>query len=179
MEAGKLVHVHCWGGVGRTGLVIGCWPAKHCGSGSKALERVAELWKTCPKSRRRRESPETEDQKNYVRNWRNRRRRDGCCRSWISPRATPPRRQSLSEQPSSLPRAWRTSGRSSRERATRSRPWPNPHGGLATDEGDIMKPDIERHRWTPSANGTACRYAPRLTSRRERARSALRKFRGS
>lgn len=28
-------------------------------------------------------------------------------------------------------------GRSSRKRATLSRPWPNPHGGLATDESDI------------------------------------------
>ena len=69
MEAGRLVYVHCWGGVGRTSLVVGCWPARHCGSGSKALEQVAELRKACPKSRRRRESPETEDQKNYVRNW--------------------------------------------------------------------------------------------------------------
>lgn len=71
MEAEKLVYVHCWGGVGRTGLVIGCWLARHCGSGSKALERVAELWKTCPKSQLYPESPETTEQKNYVRNWRN------------------------------------------------------------------------------------------------------------
>ena len=71
METGELVYVHCWGGGRRTGLVIGCWLARHCGSGSKALERVAELWKIRPNSRRCRESPETEDQKNYVRNWRN------------------------------------------------------------------------------------------------------------
>ena len=70
MDAGKLVYVHCWGGVGRTGLIIGCWLARHCGSGSEALERVAELWKTCPKSKRIPESPETAEQKDYVRNWR-------------------------------------------------------------------------------------------------------------
>ena len=69
-EAGKLVYVHCWGGVGRTGLIIGCWLARRCGSGSKALERLAELWKTCPKSRRKPESPETREQKDYVRSWR-------------------------------------------------------------------------------------------------------------
>ena len=70
MDAGKLVYVHCWGGVGRTGLIIGCWLARHCGSGSEALERIAELWETCPKSKWRPESPETQDQKDYVRNWR-------------------------------------------------------------------------------------------------------------
>jgi hypothetical protein len=25
LEAGRLVYVHCWGGKGRTGTVIGCW----------------------------------------------------------------------------------------------------------------------------------------------------------
>lgn len=25
LDAGKRVYVHCWGGIGRTGTVIGCW----------------------------------------------------------------------------------------------------------------------------------------------------------
>jgi hypothetical protein len=45
-----LVYVHCWGGVGRTGLIIGCWLARHCGDGSTALIRLREIWQQCGKS---------------------------------------------------------------------------------------------------------------------------------
>ena len=70
IEAGDVVYVHCWGGVGRTGLIVGCWLARHCGSGQQALDRLAELWRTCPKSARRPLTPETGEQIEYVRNWR-------------------------------------------------------------------------------------------------------------
>ncbi|MFZ5949388.1 MAG: fused DSP-PTPase phosphatase/NAD kinase-like protein [Candidatus Rifleibacteriota bacterium] len=29
MAAGKPVYVHCWGGLGRTGVVVGCWSRRH------------------------------------------------------------------------------------------------------------------------------------------------------
>ena len=29
LESGRAVYVHCWGGVGRTGTVIGCWLLRH------------------------------------------------------------------------------------------------------------------------------------------------------
>jgi len=73
--AGNGVYVHCWGGVGRTGTVIGCWLQRHFADqglihhpdhGSMGL---AELWKTCPKSARKPDSPETEAQRAYVRSW--------------------------------------------------------------------------------------------------------------
>lgn len=69
IEAGDLVYVHCWGGVGRTGVIVGCWLARRCGSGQQALDRLAELWRRCPKSARR-PTPETAEQMEYVRNWR-------------------------------------------------------------------------------------------------------------
>ena len=70
LEAGRMVYVHCWGGVGRTGTIIGCWLARHHGeSGDAALERLQDLWRANPKSRRRC-SPETEAQREYVRGWR-------------------------------------------------------------------------------------------------------------
>jgi len=28
IEKGGIVYVHCWGGVGRTGLIVGCWLAR-------------------------------------------------------------------------------------------------------------------------------------------------------
>ena len=69
VDSGDLVYVHCWGGVGRTGVIVGCWLARHCGSGQQALDRLAELWRTCPKSAHKPESPETQEQTDYIRNW--------------------------------------------------------------------------------------------------------------
>lgn len=69
VERGDLAYVHCWGGVGRTGVIVGCWLARHCGSGQQALRRLAELWRTCPKSVRLPCTPETPEQTEYVRNW--------------------------------------------------------------------------------------------------------------
>ena len=37
------VYVHCWGGHGRTGTVIGCWLRQHGYGPKAALERLAEL----------------------------------------------------------------------------------------------------------------------------------------
>ena len=71
---GRIVYVHCWGGVGRTGVIIGCWLARHGDPGDTAIDRLHELWQACPKSARRR-SPETDEQREYIRRWRR-------CRKW-------------------------------------------------------------------------------------------------
>lgn len=65
------VYVHCWGGIGRTGTVAGCW-LRECGLGpDEALDRVQELYAThMPKVRIHPESPQTAEQKDYIRNWR-------------------------------------------------------------------------------------------------------------
>ena len=65
---GDVVYLHCWGGVGRTGTIVGCWLARHGYLGPTALERLAELWATCPKSAWK-PSPDTEEQARYVRGW--------------------------------------------------------------------------------------------------------------
>ena len=66
---GKTVYVHCWGGVGRTGTVVGCWLVRHGMSGDEALAQVAEWWRGVEKAHRRPESPETSEQCAYVRTW--------------------------------------------------------------------------------------------------------------
>ena len=44
LAAGQPVYVHCWGGYGRTGTVVGCWLARHgYAAGAAVLERIAEL----------------------------------------------------------------------------------------------------------------------------------------
>lgn len=65
----KTVYVHCWGGVGRTGTVVGCWLVRRGRTGEEALTQVAEWWRSVDKAYRRPESPETPEQCKYVRNW--------------------------------------------------------------------------------------------------------------
>jgi protein-tyrosine phosphatase len=64
----RIVYVHCLGGVGRTGVIVGCWLARHGYHGEAALTRLSELWKQCPKSARR-PSPETQVQEQYIAAW--------------------------------------------------------------------------------------------------------------
>ncbi len=70
---GILPYVHCWGGIGRTGTVIGCWLARHQQPGGDAGERAMaeyqELWARCPKSDYYR-SPQNPAQINMVLNWK-------------------------------------------------------------------------------------------------------------
>ena len=68
MAEEKPTYVHCWGGVGRTGTVIGCWLSRRGARGDEALEQLQPLWNACAKSAWR-ESPETDEQRDYVRSW--------------------------------------------------------------------------------------------------------------
>ena len=68
LERGDIVYVHCWGGIGRTGVVVGCWLARHGYRGQAALDRLRELWKQCAKSART-GSPETDEQSRYSVAW--------------------------------------------------------------------------------------------------------------
>lgn len=68
VNAGKTVYLHCWGGRGRTGTVVGCYLVR-CGlSGAQALAKIAELRKGTPKGWM--DSPETPEQRRMVLEWR-------------------------------------------------------------------------------------------------------------
>ncbi len=69
LESGGKVYLHCWGGVGRTGTIVGCWLARKGYVGDESLARLAELWGHCPKSNWK-GSPSTGQQRDYIRNWR-------------------------------------------------------------------------------------------------------------
>ncbi len=72
MAKSPAVYIHCWGGIGRTGTVVGCW-LRECGHDpDSALERVQHLYSShMPKAKLGRypEAPQTEAQKNYIRRW--------------------------------------------------------------------------------------------------------------
>jgi hypothetical protein len=70
VSVGRTVYVHCWGGVGRTGTVVGCYLARHGLTGADALAEIALLWPTMGKARWHPRSPETAEQIRFVRDWR-------------------------------------------------------------------------------------------------------------
>jgi hypothetical protein len=61
------VYVHCWGGIGRTGTVVGCFLARHGLIGQTALNEIARLRMVVPSSR---VSPETDEQRRMVLSWK-------------------------------------------------------------------------------------------------------------
>ena len=66
---GKTVYVHCLGGVGRTGTVVGCWLVRNGSTGEQALCQIDEWWQGVEKAWRIPSSPETPEQVEYVRSW--------------------------------------------------------------------------------------------------------------
>jgi protein-tyrosine phosphatase len=43
LSDGHTVYVHCWGGVGRTGTVVGCWLRRHRLDDGDPIARIAAL----------------------------------------------------------------------------------------------------------------------------------------
>ena len=67
--SGKPVYVHCRGGIGRTGTVIGCFLMRHrMAEKHTVLDSIRTLRRHEPIAYR--DSPETEAQRKMVRNWR-------------------------------------------------------------------------------------------------------------
>jgi hypothetical protein len=67
--AGRIVYLHCWGGIGRTGTTVGCYLVRHGKTGREALHQLAQWWKTVPKSQVHIHSPETHEQADFVLKW--------------------------------------------------------------------------------------------------------------
>lgn len=65
---GETVYVHCWGGIGRTGTIVGCWLVRHGMEPQAALDQITE-WRKENKNRYK-PSPETAKQRQVVLNWR-------------------------------------------------------------------------------------------------------------
>ena len=64
---GRSVYIHCFRGLGRTGIVVGCLLSRHGMVGEKALERIPEIRKGVAGDFRK--SPENEAQRRFVVDW--------------------------------------------------------------------------------------------------------------
>lgn len=60
------VYIHCWGGVGRTGLIVGCLLVElYRQDYDETLKRLEQLFAVCPKSAKR-HTPETAEQHKFI-----------------------------------------------------------------------------------------------------------------
>lgn len=68
LAAGEVVYVHCWGGVGRTGTVVGCWLVRHGLDEGDPLRTIARLRRGVPDAWAA--SPQTGEQRAMVTAWK-------------------------------------------------------------------------------------------------------------
>ncbi len=69
LSAGHCVYVHCRAGIGRTGLVIGCFLAEDERSGKAGLLRLNSLWRESARAESWPKVPQTSEQADYIRRW--------------------------------------------------------------------------------------------------------------
>ena len=67
MDSGGTVYVHCMRGIGRTGLVVGCYLVRRGMTGQQALDEIGNLRKGLLNTWAR--SPETDAQRRMVLEW--------------------------------------------------------------------------------------------------------------
>jgi hypothetical protein len=72
---GGAVYLDCWGGRGRTALVVACWLQEHGRMPDDALAELSAKWSSVEKIYRKPESPETPSQVSWIKTWSLRRQR--------------------------------------------------------------------------------------------------------
>jgi len=66
---GRSVYVHCRAGIGRTGLVVGCFLAEDAQNGRKAITQLNRLWRQSARAASWPRVPQTAEQADYIRRW--------------------------------------------------------------------------------------------------------------
>lgn len=69
LEARRRIYLHCWGGIGRTGMTVGCYLVRQGKTANEALDQLSTWWRTVPKSQHHPHSPETPEQVDFIRTW--------------------------------------------------------------------------------------------------------------
>ena len=71
LQHGCNVYVHCWGGIGRTGTVVGCWLSRHgYARPGEVLDLLQGLRSSGNRKSGRIPSPQTGAQRSMVETWR-------------------------------------------------------------------------------------------------------------
>lgn len=70
LSNGHHIYLHCVGGIGRTGMVVGCYLVRHGRTGREAVQQIHDYWRSEPARRYIPMSPETPAQVQFVLNWR-------------------------------------------------------------------------------------------------------------
>jgi len=65
----RRIYVHCRAGIGRTGLVVGCYLAEQSLDGKAALRQLNRLWQQSERAKSWPKVPQTPQQADYVRAW--------------------------------------------------------------------------------------------------------------
>lgn len=68
-SARRPVYLHCWGGIGRTGTVVGCALVESGFTPEEAIDLIARKWTVMDKRHSRPRSPETGEQLQFIRDW--------------------------------------------------------------------------------------------------------------
>lgn len=66
---GRTVYVHCWGGFGRTGMVVGCWLRRHGYATAGTVQDTVDRLRLGAVDGQHRESPEMHDQRRFILEW--------------------------------------------------------------------------------------------------------------
>ncbi|GAB4544069.1 MAG: protein-tyrosine phosphatase family protein [Anaerolineales bacterium] len=70
IQSGRKVYAHCWGGIGRTGVTVGCYLVRHGETPARAVARVNALYHTRPANPFYPRSPESDEQIQFILDWR-------------------------------------------------------------------------------------------------------------
>ncbi len=68
LNNGQNIYLHCLGGTGRTGMIVGCFLARHGVPGEDALKLINQWRKRTPNGGK--QSPETDDQRRMILEWK-------------------------------------------------------------------------------------------------------------
>jgi hypothetical protein len=69
LAEGRKVYLHCVGGIGRTGITVGCYLIRHGMKPMEALQHLREMYHAAAQSLLAPQSPESDDQVNFILNW--------------------------------------------------------------------------------------------------------------
>jgi hypothetical protein len=69
LTRGRSVYVHCRAGIGRTGMVVGCYLAEEGRDGKGALKHLNRLWLQSARAKSWPKVPQTAEQAEYIRGW--------------------------------------------------------------------------------------------------------------